>query len=89
MLGNVGKCWEHVKGSAIQTDSCSMLLLGCVPGATWCDIFFLSPYGHLWPYGAVMTPLAEDGLDQPNDHPDGALKPLSVMAYGNLIAKHT
>lgn len=24
----------------------------------------------------------KDGLDQPNDHPDGALKPISVMAYG-------
>jgi len=24
----------------------------------------------------------KDGLDQPNDHPDGALKPLSAMEYG-------
>ena len=65
MLGNVGKCWEHVKGSAIQTDSCSMLLLGCVPGATWCDIFFsclpMAIYGpmellwHPWPRTAWIN----------------------------------
>lgn len=31
----------------------------------------------------------EDGLDQPNDHPDGALKPLSAVAYGDLTAERT